>query len=381
MTSHAAVVARGWGKPCVCGASDLEVDEAKKMVTVKSSGERFYEGDVISLDGSSGTVLKGSVSVSEKGVYGCLETVLGWADDVARMPVFANADAPQDASVALRLGAKGIGLCRTEHMFFTPERLPVVRRWILSGEGIDKLERFQQGDFQGLFETMADKPVTIRLLDPPLHEFLPKPGTVTEDLAHDLGFDGQIDKLIEKINELQEENPMLGLRGCRLGIVHPEMTIMQAEAIAEAAYDAFHKTGIKPKPKIMVPLVGSIAELQHQALLIKQTCKKISDLRGNFNGCIDFEIGTMIEIPRAALISDQIAELKDPTDSQPLCDFFSYGTNDLTQMTMGISRDDANEFVPEYLKLGIYTHDPFKTIDVEGVGSLVSKSTDRKSVV
>jgi pyruvate, orthophosphate dikinase len=372
VTSHAAVVARGWGKPCVVGCEAVDIDEAAKTLTVKATGETFYEGDVISLNGSTGEVIRVAVETSVPTLDGEFGTLLSWADDVPDVcKVMANADSKADALKALELGAQGIGLCRTEHMFFAPERLPVVRRWILRNSDLDQVQEFQRSDFRELLHVMNDKPVTIRLLDPPLHEFLPQVSEVTDSLAATLNYpDAQ--SLVDDIDSMHEENPMLGLRGCRLGVVRPQLVVMQTEAIIHAAADLIEQdVNARPFPRIMVPLVGSVAEFENQALSIKRTAERVLKER---NVAVRYEIGTMIEVPRAALISDQIAAVSDPEDGQPLCQFFSYGTNDLTQMTLGISRDDAGTFIPKYRDLGIMEDDPFKSIDEDGVGWLVRLS-------
>lgn len=375
VTSHAAVVARGWGKPCVCGCDDLEINEQTKTMTVKSTGECFKEGDTISINGSTGEVIRIAIETSEPSFAGTFSTVLDWADRVGdKCKVMANADSGPDALKAAELGAKGIGLCRTEHMFFAPERLPVVRRWILRGEGLDQVRGFQRKDFAEIFKAMNGKPVTIRLLDPPLHEFLPRVQQVDPAMATELGYEGDVTGLINDIESMHEENPMLGLRGCRLAIVRPEVTAMQAGAIINAAADVMEadpKSG-RPFPRIMVPLVGCVAEFTSQALSIKQSAEKIKTER---KIAVPYELGTMIEVPRAALVSEKIAAAVDPADGKLLCDFFSFGTNDLTQMTLGISRDDAGAFIPSYQAKGIFEEDPFKTIDEEGVGWLVRRSS------
>lgn len=328
VTSHAAVVARGWGKPCVCGCAELEVNEEKLCMTIRKTGEIFKEGDTISINGSTGEVLRVAIETSEPQLEGAFGTVLTWADEVAdKCKVMANADSGPDATKAVELGAKGIGLCRTEHMFFAPERLPVVRRWILRGEELDKVRGFQRTDFVEIFKAMNGKPVTIRMLDPPLHEFLPRASVVDQAMATELGY-ADPGALVNDIESMHEENPMLGLRGCRLGIVRPELTTMQAEAIISAAADAM-ESGIKPFPRIMVPLVGSITEFTSQASAIKKAAEKIKSER---KIDVPYEIGTMIEVPRAALISEKIASVVDPEDGKPLCNFFSFGTNDLTQV-------------------------------------------------
>jgi pyruvate, orthophosphate dikinase len=333
VTSHAAVVARGWGKPCVCGCDDLEIDEDALTMTVKKTGEVFKEGDTISINGSTGEVVRIAIETSEPKFEGAFSTVLSWADEVGdKCKVMANADSGPDATKAAELGAKGIGLCRTEHMFFAPDRLPIVRRWILKGEGLDQVRGFQRKDFAEIFKAMNGKPVTIRLLDPPLHEFLPRIQQVDAAMATELGFAGNTTALINEIESMHEENPMLGLRGCRLAIVRPELTTMQAEAIISAAADVMEadpQNG-KPFPRIMVPLVGTVAEFECQAIVIKQCAEKIKAER---KIDVPYEIGTMIEVPRAALIAEKIAAVVDPADGKPLCDFFSYGTNDLTQVS------------------------------------------------
>lgn len=372
VTSHAAVVARGWGKPCVCGCDDLDIDEKSKTFTVKETGELFKEGDVISLNGSTGEVIRGAVPTTTPELEGSFGRLLGWADGVSdSLKVLANADSGVDAKKARELGAKGIGLCRTEHMFFSPERLPIVRSWILIKDGIEQIKEFQREDFRHILREMDGLPVTIRLLDPPLHEFLPKCSEVTDEFAKSLHY-SDAKKLIHDIQEMHEENPMLGLRGCRLGICRPELTIIQTEAILNAAADLIKEnSGAKPLPRIMVPLIGSVAEFENQALSIKRTAERVIAER---EVDIQYEIGTMIETPRAALVSDKIAGAKDPVDGSLLCEFFSYGTNDLTQMTLGISRDDGGEFISKYKELGILETDPFNTIDQEGVGWLVHLS-------
>lgn len=376
VTSHAAVIARSFGKPCICGCEDIEIVDGNKMV-VKATGETFNEGDVISLNGSAGEVLRQPIALENAEQDGDFGTLLGWADAIEdSCKVLANADSGSDAQKALELGAQGIGLCRTEHMFFAPDRLPVVRRWILRDEGIDKIREFQTSDFYDLMKVMDGKPVTVRLLDPPLHEFLPKTSEVTAEFAKTLGY-GDPHDLCNDIEDLHEENPMLGLRGCRLGICRPELTTTQVEALMNAAADLIEEKR-NPYPRIMVPLVGGVAEFKDQALLVKETAEKVKKDRGIE---IPYEIGTMIEVPRAALVSDEIAAATDPSDGKRLCSFFSYGTNDLTQMTMGISRDDAGEFISDYIEKGILEKDPFKTIDEDGVGWLLHLSAAKGRAV
>lgn len=372
VTSHAAVVARGWGKPCVCGCDEFEIDAENDLMTVKSTGEVFKAGDVISLNGSTGEVIRGAIAKTEAFLDGDFGKLLGWADEVEdTCTVMTNADSGPDSARAIELGAKGIGLTRTEHMFFAHERLPIVRSWILHGYGIDKLKEFQRTDFREIMHAMDGKPVTIRLLDPPLHEFLPHVEDVTEEFAKELDYDCP-KALIHDIQEMHEENPMLGLRGCRLGICRPELTEMQVDAIMNAAADLIQaNSNAKPFPRIMVPLIGTVHEFENQALVVKRVAERVKKER---KLDLKYEIGTMIEVPRAALRSDKIAAATDPEDGKLLCSFFSYGTNDLTQMTLGISRDDAGEFIPKYKELGILDKDPFKTIDTEGVGWLLRLS-------
>ena len=379
VTSHAAVVARGWGKPCVVGCDEIEIDEAAGTMTIKETGEVFRAGDTISINGGTGEVMRTAIATTTPSLGGSFGKLLSWADEAEdSCKVYTNADSGIDAAKAVELGAQGIGLCRTEHMFFAPERLPVVRRWILRDEGLDQVKEFQRSDFREIFTAMGDKPVTIRLLDPPLHEFLPRPSEVDDKLAKQLGYASK-QSLVKDIEDMHEENPMLGLRGCRLGIVRSDLTVMQTEAIIGAAIDIVEENkAAKPFPRIMVPLVGGVAEFQNQALLIKKTAKRVMDERGV---SVHYEIGTMIEVPRAALVSDQIASAVDPEDGERLCSFFSYGTNDLTQMTMGISRDDASAFIPKYTEVGIFEEDPFKTIDTEGVGWLLHLSAAKGRTV
>jgi pyruvate,orthophosphate dikinase len=366
MTSHAAVVARGMGKCCVSGCSDIIVDE--KVRTLKIKELSFKEGDFLTLDGSLGEVYSGSLNLVEPNLSGNFGTLMEWADEFRKLCIRTNADIPRDAKVAREFGAEGIGLCRTEHMFFEGERIKAMREMILSSTeserrtALAKLLPYQKSDFKGLFKEMAGLPVTIRLLDPPLHEFLPKERKEIEELARELK---TTPENIVKISEnLHEVNPMLGHRGCRLGITYPEITEMQVQAIIEAACELV-KEGQQVEPEIMVPIVGNVTELKHQKEVItrvaEETIKK-------FGVKLNYMIGTMIEVPRAALTADEIAKEAE---------FFSFGTNDLTQMTLGFSRDDIGKFLPDYLKRNVLEKDPFAVLDQTGVGQLVRIATEK----
>ncbi len=369
MTSHAAVVTRGMGKCCVAGAGDCTVDEAKKELRVK--GHTYKQGDYISLDGTTGRVIAGKLkTIPAQPDDPDLVKFMSWVDPVRRLRVRANADIPRDAKQARLFGAEGIGLCRTEHMFFAEDRIEHMRAMILADNEKDrraalkKLLPMQRADFVGLFKAMESLPVTIRTLDPPLHEFLPKREDLLVEIQHLEDTKPRSPKLKElrpllaRVEELHEMNPMLGLRGCRLGITFPEITEMQARAIIEAAVAVKAKGG-DPHPEIMIPLIGSIEEMRNQAAIVRRVADEVFKEKGTK---VDYMVGTMIELPRAALTADQIAEEAE---------FFSFGTNDLTQTTYGISRDDINNFLPAYLKLGIFKQDPFATLDQAGVGQLV----------
>jgi pyruvate,orthophosphate dikinase len=368
MTSHAAVVARGMGKPCVAGCESIKVDLKAEKFTVGKNTVKM--GDYITIDGATGRVIIGKVPTKDPEVSGDFGTLMKWADEVRTMGVRANADIPRDAKMARQFGAEGIGLCRTEHMFFAEDRLPIVQQMILADttegreKALSKLLPMQRSDFKGLFETMAGLPVTIRLLDPPLHEFLPKREELMVEIAVMQAKKApkaaitKKEKLLHRVEDLHEFNPMLGHRGCRLGIVYPEITRMQARAIIEAACD-LAKKGRKVVPEIMVPLVGMKKELQNQKDLIKKTAEEVMQKKGVR---VDYMIGTMIELPRAAVVADEIAKEAE---------FFSFGTNDLTQTTFGFSRDDAGKFIGYYNDNGIMEKDPFQTLDQEGVGQLV----------
>ncbi len=363
MTSHAAVVARGWGKCCVAGAGALSIDAAKGVLTV--DGRKYGRKDVLSIDGSTGQVMVGEIArvVPDK-VSGDLATVLSWADKEARMGVRTNADTPADAKRAREFGAIGIGLCRTEHMFFEGDRIKAMREMIIAESTIDrekalkKLLPFQRNDFQGIFTAMKGLPVTIRLLDPPLHEFLPHEAKAQKEMAKDLGV--SLKDVERRVAMLHEMNPMLGHRGCRLAITYPEIAAMQARAITEAAI-ACKKKKIDARPEIMVPLIGTRKELDILRTLILEVIATVKKEK-KFAGKLDIPVGTMIEIPRAALTAGEVAEVAE---------FFSFGTNDLTQMAFGYSRDDAGVFLPEYVSREILEKDPFQSIDTTGVGRLV----------
>jgi pyruvate,orthophosphate dikinase len=366
MTSHAAVVARGMGKCCVSGAGEILVDYKEK--TVEMGGKVYHEGDWISLNGSTGEVYDGQVPTAEPELGGDFGAIMNLAAKYTKTLVRTNADTPRDAKQARNFGAQGIGLCRTEHMFFEGDRIKAVREMILASDvegrrvALAKLLPMQRGDFEGIFEAMDGFGVTIRLLDPPLHEFVPHQTATQKELAEEMGI--SLEEVKAKVDSLEEFNPMLGHRGCRLGITYPEITEMQARAIIEAALNCKAR-GIDVHPEIMVPLVGTLKELQHQANVINETAAKVFDERGE---SIPYKVGTMIEVPRAALTANQIAEVAD---------FFSFGTNDLTQMTFGYSRDDAPKFLKYYKEKGILKVDPFEVLDQEGVGQLVRMGVEK----
>ena len=361
MTSHAAVVARGMGTCCISGCNEIVVDQANKTVTLKN-GTIYHEKDYISLDGSTGNVYNGQIETKEAEITGALEEFMGWADSIRKLGIRANADTPKDAQTAKRLGAEGIGLCRTEHMFFKEERIFNFRRMIVAPtkeiriEALNKILPYQRSDFEDLFTEMKGLPVIIRLLDPPLHEFLPH--TENEIIALAQSLNVTVEQLKNKIQSLKEFNPMMGHRGCRLDVTYPEIAKMQARAIAEAIINVKHKQ-INVKPEIMIPLIGDIKELNFvKKLLIEEieTVEKENNIK------IEYKIGTMIETPRATIKADEIAKNAD---------FFSFGTNDLTQLTFGFSRDDSPKFLKDYYKNKILDQDPFASIDEGGVGKLV----------
>lgn len=365
MTSHAAVVARSMGKCCVSGCKDIKINEGGK--TIMMGSKTFSEGDYITLDGSTGNVYDGQIPTVDPELNGNFSTILSWADTLRKLHVRTNADTPRDAKKALEFGAEGIGLCRTEHMFFEGDRIKAVRRMILAHdkekrkEALDSLKPYQKDDFIELFKIMNGKPITIRLLDPPLHEFLPKDKKEIKEFADEMNI--SFDQLQKEIAQLQEVNPMLGHRGCRIGISYPEIPEMQAEALFEAAKEVA-AMGITVQPEIMIPLVGHVEEFIHQKKIITSVAKKV--LNGSKN--INYKIGTMIEVPRAALRADTIAAEAE---------FFSFGTNDLTQMTSGFSRDDVGKFIPEYISQGLFKFDPFQTLDQTGVGELIKIAVDK----
>jgi pyruvate,orthophosphate dikinase len=367
MTSHAAVVARGMGRPCVAGCGGVTVDYNNQYLS--AGGVRIEAGQTITLDGATGEVFIGTVAMVEPQLSGDFATLMGWADKVRRLRVRANAETPLDAETARRFGAEGIGLCRTEHMFFDPERIGAVRQMIMAETeqgrraALARLLPFQRKDFLDLFEIMAGLPVTIRLLDPPLHEFLPHSEYEIAEVAASLGT--EVEAMQRRMQELSEANPMLGHRGCRLGISFPEIYEMQARAIFEAAAEIGRKTHKAPVPEIMIPLVATKRELEITRAMVDRVAQEVF-AEGGYH--VLYSVGTMIELPRAALTADSIASVAD---------FFSFGTNDLTQTTFGLSRDDAGKFLPLYIEKGIFPKDPFVSIDPDGVGALVRIAAEK----
>jgi pyruvate,orthophosphate dikinase len=366
MTSHAAVVARGMGKCCVSGCGEIDINYAKREFRVQ--GKVIKQGDYISLNGSTGEVMLGTVPTVKAALSGNFGTIMKWSDEVRKLDVRTNADTPHDAKVARDFGAEGIGLCRTEHMFFEGDRIKAMREMILADDlkgrkkALAKLLKMQRKDFYGILKAMEGFGVTIRLLDPPLHEFVPHEAKNQQEMAKDMGV--SVKDIKAKVEALHEFNPMLGHRGCRLGITYPEITEMQVRAIFEAACK-LKKEKVDVKPEVMVPLVGSVTELKMQKDIIMETAEKVMNETGVR---VDYLVGTMIEVPRAALTADEIAG-----EAQ----FFSFGTNDLTQMTFGFSRDDAGKFLQEYVDLKILSVDPFKTLDRNGVGQLVRMAVEK----
>ena len=371
MTSHAAVVARGMGTTCVSGCSSLIVDSSNKTLQT-SDGRVYHEGDYLSLDGTSGRVYSGKVELLDAKISGEFEEFMNWADSVRKLEVRANADNPRDARVAHNFGAQGIGLCRTEHMFFSEERIFNFRRMIIATteeqrkEALSKILPYQREDFEGLFSEMNNLPVIIRFLDPPLHEFLPHTDSEMEELANSMGV--AFDVIKNKVESLKEFNPMMGHRGCRLDVTYPEIARMQTRAVIEAAINVTLR-GFKVIPEIMIPLIGDMNELKYVKKLITDEASKVFEEN---RMRIDYKVGTMIEIPRATLIADEIASEAE---------FFSFGTNDLTQLTYGFSRDDASKFLKDYYDKKIFLHDPFQYIDEEGVGKLVDISVRKSRIV
>jgi len=367
MTSHAAVVARGMGRPCVSGASGLSID--MKTRTLKMGGRELKEGDILTLDGASGDIMAGEVPTIEPELAGDFATLMVWADKHRRMKVRTNAETPADCRMARQFGAEGIGLCRTEHMFFDASRISAVRQMILAEDeagrrsALEKLLPEQRADFHEIFDIMRGLPVTIRLLDPPLHEFLPHEDAEFAELSDEIGIG--VETLKRRAGELHEFNPMLGHRGCRLGVTFPEIYEMQARAIFEAACDVAAEHGEAIVPEIMIPLVATAKELEILKALVAEVATQVFEEKG---ATLEYMVGTMIELPRAALMAGDIAEAGE---------FFSFGTNDLTQTTLGLSRDDAGKFLPTYVQKGIFARDPFVSLDIEGVGQLVELAAER----
>ena len=361
MTSHAAVVARGMGTCCVSGCGDIQIDEDAKEFTL--GGYTFQEGDEISLDGTTGKIYKGMIPTVEASVGGDFGRIMAWADSFRKLTVRTNADTPEDTANAVRLGAEGIGLCRTEHMFFDPERIPKIRKMILSDTmeqreaALAEILPFQKADFKGMYEALEGRPMTVRYLDPPLHEFVPTDPADIEALAQDMGMTPE--EVQQKCDELHEFNPMMGHRGCRLAVTYPEIARMQTRAVMEAAIEVAQEKGYDIVPEIMIPLVGDKKELKFVKDVVVETAEQVKKEQGSD---MAYHIGTMIEIPRAALLADEIAEEAE---------FFSFGTNDLTQMTFGFSRDDAGKFLSSYYESKIYESDPFARLDQNGVGQLI----------
>ncbi|CUH92025.1 pyruvate, phosphate dikinase [Herbinix luporum] len=367
MTSHAAVVARGMGTACVSGCGDIVINEEGKYFTL--GGHTIKEGDYISLDGSTGNIYLGDIPTVEAEISGNFERIMKWADEIRTLKVRTNADSPADAANAIKFGAEGIGLCRTEHMFFEADRIPKIRKMILSKTveareaALNELIPYQKGDFKALYEVMEGRPVTIRFLDPPLHEFVPTEEADIAALAKDMGL--SVEEVKATCESLHEFNPMMGHRGCRLAVTYPEIARMQTRAVMEAAIEVKNEKGYDIVPEIMIPLVGEKRELQYVKEVVVETAEAVKKEMGSD---IQYHVGTMIEIPRAALLADEIAEEAD---------FFSFGTNDLTQMTFGFSRDDAGKFLEEYYKTKIYESDPFARLDQNGVGQLVQMAAEK----
>jgi pyruvate,orthophosphate dikinase len=367
MTSHAAVVARGMGTCCVSGCGDIQMDEKNKQFTL--AGKVYHEGDIISIDGTTGNIYDGAIATVDATIQGEFGRVMEWADKYRKLGVRTNADNPKDTKKAIELGAEGIGLCRTEHMFFDEERIPAIRKMILSEtteqreKALETLIPFQKGDFKAMYKELKGLPMTVRYLDPPLHEFLPKEEADIIALANDMGVTKE--HLKAKCDELHEFNPMMGHRGCRLAVTYPEIARMQTRALMEAAIEVKEEDGYDIVPEIMIPLVGEVKELKFVKDIVIETAEKVKKEK---NSDMEYHIGTMIEIPRAAITADEIAKEAE---------FFSFGTNDLTQMTFGFSRDDAGKFLNDYYERKIYEQDPFAKIDQKGVGELVKIAVEK----
>ncbi|MDO4454853.1 MAG: pyruvate, phosphate dikinase [Eubacteriales bacterium] len=367
MTSHAAVVARGMGTCCVSGCGEIKIDEEAKVFEL--GGYTFHEGDYISLDGSTGKIYKGDIQTKEASIGGNFGRIMRWADKFKTLKVRTNADTPADTANAVKLGAEGIGLCRTEHMFFNEDRIPKIRKMILSDTAeareaaLNELIPFQKADFKAMYEVLEGKPMTVRYLDPPLHEFVPTDPEDIKALADDMGL--TVEDVKKRCDELHEFNPMMGHRGCRLAVTYPEIARMQTRAVMEAAIEVSREKGYRIVPEIMIPLVGEVKELKYVKDVVVETAEQVKNEKGSD---IQYHIGTMIEIPRAALTADKIAEEAE---------FFSFGTNDLTQMTFGFSRDDAGKFLDAYYKAKIYESDPFARLDQTGVGQLVEMAVKK----
>jgi len=364
MTSHAAVVARGMGTCCVSGCGEIKINEEEKWFTL--GGHTYHEGDYISLDGSTGKIYDGDIKTQEASVSGNFGRIMNWADKYRKLQVRTNADNPRDTANAVALGAEGIGLCRTEHMFFEAERIPKIRKMILSDtveareEALNELIPFQKGDFKAMYKALKGRPMTVRYLDPPLHEFVPHTEEEQRALAEEMGL--TYEEVKSRVDSLSEFNPMMGHRGCRLAVTYPEIAKMQTRAVIEAALEVKEEDGYDIVPEIMIPLVGEKKELAFVKSIVVETAEEVMKARGTF---INYHVGTMIEIPRAALMAGEIAEEAE---------FFSFGTNDLTQMTFGFSRDDAGKFLNSYYENKIYENDPFAKLDQEGVGQLIKKA-------
>ena len=367
MTSHAAVVARGMGTCCVSGCGDISINEDDKVFEL--GGHTYHEGDYISLDGSTGKIYDGDIKTQEATISGNFGRIMAWADSFRKLQVRTNADTPADAANAVKYGAEGIGLCRTEHMFFEPDRIPKIRQMILARtvqereKALNDLIPYQKGDFKGLYEVMEGRPVTIRFLDPPLHEFVPTDQGDIDDLAAEMMMTAE--QVQEVCDSLHEFNPMMGHRGCRLAVTYPEIARMQTRAVMEAAIEVKEEKGYDIVPEIMIPLVGERKELKYVKDVVVETAELVKKEK---NSDIQYHIGTMIEIPRAALLADEIAQEAE---------FFSFGTNDLTQMTFGFSRDDTGKFLGDYYKKKIYESDPFARLDQSGVGQLIQMAVEK----